>query len=105
MGAQQQERSKARANAVTEVSTEPSSPRVSGSAPARLGKIAHDFNNILTLVLGYGENLLKTLPKGHPARPYAEEICRAAREGERLALELASLTQAGRAEKSSSAAR
>ena len=51
-----------------------------------MGRIAHDFDNVLTLVLGYGDNL-KALAKGHPRRSLAEEICRAARDGERLTLE------------------
>lgn len=60
-----------------------------------MGRIAHDFNKVLTLVLGYGENPLKALPKGYPGRSLAEEICRAARDGERLTLELMSLAQSG----------
>jgi hypothetical protein len=67
-------------------------------SPERIGKIAHDFNNILTLVLGYGENLLKILPEGHRGRSYAEEICRAARDGERLSVELASCAHSAKPE-------
>jgi hypothetical protein len=78
------------------LSDTPSRQSSSGVASPHIARIAHDFNNILTLVLGYGESLLKTLPKGHPARPSAEEICRAARDGERLTLELMSLAQSGR---------
>jgi len=68
--------------------TLPNQPNV--PSPERIGEIAHDFNNILTLVLGYGENLLKVLPEGHPGRTYAEEICRAANDGKRLSIELVS---------------
>lgn len=89
----------------TEASSNSPSTQQSGSSARQIGKIAHDFNNILTLVLGYGENLLKTLPKGHPGRSFAEEICRAVREGERLSLELASLAQTGSTENSGSAGR
>jgi len=66
------------------------------AATAQIGKIAHDFNNILTLVLGYGEKLMKTLPKDHPGHVFAEEIYRAAKDGERLSLQLSSLAQSGR---------
>ena len=77
-----------------------------GSAVAlQIERIAHDFNNVLTLVLGYGENLLKALPKGHPGRSFAEEICRAAKDGERLSVELMSLAQSDRTEKSRSVAK
>ena len=112
MGAQQQNRSKLKRLAAsagqqgshssgvtfTEASGGVLSAQSSSDAAApQMGRIAHDFNNVLTLVLGYGENLLKALPKGHPGRSLAEEICRAARDGERLTLELMSLAQSGRA--------
>ncbi|MHB8834163.1 MAG: hybrid sensor histidine kinase/response regulator [Candidatus Methylomirabilia bacterium] len=32
------------------------------------GGVSHDFNNILSVVLGYGEITLLKLPEGHPAR-------------------------------------
>ncbi len=78
-------------------------PQQSQNSPAatnaaRVGKIAHDFNNILTLVLGYGEKLVKVLPQDHPGHEFAREICRAARQGEQLSLELGSLAQSARAE-------
>ncbi|HEX4074078.1 MAG TPA: hypothetical protein VHX49_01625 [Candidatus Acidoferrales bacterium] len=76
--------------ALGETCSEAPSTQPSPAAPMPLGKIAHDFNNILTLVLGYGEHLMSILPEDHPGRSYAVEICRAAREGERLSLELAS---------------
>ena len=38
------------------------------------GGVAHDFNNILTGILGYAEMLERSLPEGHPARGYAAEI-------------------------------
>jgi len=64
-----------------------------GPAGERVEKIAHDFNNILTLVLGYGEKLVKMLPENHPGHDFAQEVCRAAREGERLSHELGSLAK------------
>jgi hypothetical protein len=93
------------AAAIAEASTESPSRQGDSSAKPQIGRIAHDFNNILTLLLGYSESLLRTLPKGHPGRSFAEEICRAARDGEKLSLELASLAQSGSAHNSASATR
>jgi two-component system cell cycle sensor histidine kinase/response regulator CckA len=42
------------------------------------GGVAHDFNNMLTVVRGYGESLLSTLPAGTPEHAAAREIARAA---------------------------
>jgi len=114
MSAQQQNRSKLKRLAAsagqqgshssdatfTEASGDSFSTQPIGGAALQIGRIAHDFNNVLTLVLGYGENLLKALPKGHPGRSFAEEICRAAKNGERLSVELMSMAQSGRSENS-----
>lgn len=93
-------RQPSRSSAATLAGTsgESASAQTGGSATAQIANIAHDFNNILTLVLGYGEKLLKALPKDHPGHSFAEEIYRAAKEGERLSLELSSLAQPGRKE-------
>ncbi|MEK7767331.1 MAG: ATP-binding protein, partial [bacterium] len=40
-------------------------------------KVAHDFNNMLTIIVGYGGMLLRRLPAGHEARADVEEIARA----------------------------
>ncbi|MBW2133131.1 MAG: PAS domain S-box protein [Deltaproteobacteria bacterium] len=46
------------------------------------GGVAHDFNNILSVILGYGEAILDTLREGDPLRRDMAEIVRA---GERAA--------------------
>ncbi len=38
------------------------------------GGIAHEFNNILTVILGYGELLLQGIGQDSPLRPYMEMI-------------------------------
>jgi signal transduction histidine kinase len=38
------------------------------------GSVAHDFNNILSVILGYNEEILSALDPGSPLHPYAEEI-------------------------------
>jgi PAS domain S-box-containing protein len=46
------------------------------------GGVAHDFNNMLMVVNGYSEQVLRKLPAGDPLRPKLEEVRRA---GERAA--------------------
>ncbi len=46
------------------------------------GGVAHDFNNMMTVVTGYSQIILETLPSEDPNRPLIEEIKKA---GERAA--------------------
>ena len=48
------------------------------------GGVAHDFNNILTVILGNAELMLDALPEKNPARRMAEVTVRAAERGAEL---------------------
>jgi PAS domain S-box-containing protein len=52
------------------------------------GGVAHDFNNILTVIGGYSEVLLKTLPEGEPAHRHVTEIGMAAKRAAALTRQL-----------------
>ena len=53
------------------------------------GATAHDFNNVLTIIMGYTSMLLRTLPQDDPSRMAIAEIQQAAERGRQLALDLA----------------
>jgi CheY-like chemotaxis protein len=50
--------------------------------------VAHDFNNVLTSIRGFGELLARELPAGDPRRPGIERILQAADRGTLLARQL-----------------
>ncbi len=52
------------------------------------GGVAHDFNNILTAVLGFAEALDGELPPEHPGREFGAQIQKAALRGARLTEQL-----------------
>ncbi len=55
---------------------------------ARLGEmsaaVAHDFNKLLTIMLGYSELMLADLPSDDAVRPFVEEVNQAVYRGARL---------------------
>jgi two-component system, cell cycle sensor histidine kinase and response regulator CckA len=52
------------------------------------GGVAHDFNNYLTAIMGYGELLTGVLNDAHPARKSADEIMKAASRAASLTRQL-----------------
>jgi hypothetical protein len=52
------------------------------------GAVAHDFNTLLSVMLGYAELLLGELPKDDPRRSRAEQIEAAAQSGAQLTRQL-----------------
>jgi signal transduction histidine kinase len=62
-------------------------------AVARLaGGVAHEFNNLLTVIGGHAELLLDVLPADHPGRVSAMEIRKAARSGAVVANQLLAIS-------------
>jgi two-component system, cell cycle sensor histidine kinase and response regulator CckA len=52
------------------------------------GGVAHDFNNMLTVIAGYERMILDELPQGDPLREYAEEVLDAAHRAAELTNQL-----------------
>ncbi len=57
------------------------------------GGVAHEFNNLLTSILGYSELVLRTLPARDRRREDMEEILRAARRGAALTRQLLAVSE------------
>jgi PAS domain S-box-containing protein len=52
------------------------------------GGVAHEFNNLLTIILGYSEDILEELPQNSPIREPAEEIVKAGVRAAKLTRQL-----------------
>lgn len=52
------------------------------------GGVAHDFNNMLTTILGFGNLLLKQIPEDSPLQPGLQEIVNAGTRAENLTRQL-----------------
>jgi len=52
------------------------------------GGLAHDFNNLMTVVTGFAEIVLESLPPGNPQRPLVQEIKKAGDRTARLTQQL-----------------
>jgi PAS domain S-box-containing protein len=52
------------------------------------GGVAHDFNNVLGVIIGYAEMLRTQTPEGHPERRRIDQILRAAERGADLTRQL-----------------
>ena len=52
------------------------------------GGISHDFNNLLTVILGYSDIMKRNLPEDHPLRRNVEEIVRASERAASLTRQL-----------------
>lgn len=57
------------------------------------GGIAHEFNNLLTPILGYADLLTMQLPEGSEEQDYAMEICDAAEKAKDIIRQISSLSR------------
>jgi PAS domain S-box-containing protein len=52
------------------------------------GGVAHDFNNLIGVIMGYGESALRLLPPDHAARPKLDQVLQAAERAARVTRQL-----------------
>ena len=64
----------------------------------RTGAIAHDLNNMLGTMIGYGALVLDDLPAGDPDREFMAKVVEAGVEAKRLVAELLEVARIERAE-------
>ena len=64
----------------------------------RTGAIAHDLNNMLGTIIGYGALVLDDVPVGNPDREFMAKVVKAGAEAKRLVAELLEVAQIERAE-------
>lgn len=63
------------------------------------GGVAHDFNNILGAIIGYGEMALDDIPDGNPARQGLEQVIKASQRGKSLVRQITTFTRQSEHEK------
>jgi signal transduction histidine kinase len=63
----------------------------------RTGSIAHDLNNMLGTMMGYGALVLDDLPVGDPDREFMAKVVEAGAEAKRLVSELLEIARTERA--------
>ncbi len=63
----------------------------------RAGAIAHDLNNMLGTMIGYGALVLDDLPVDHPDREFMAKVVEAGAEAKRLVAELLEVARIERA--------
>ena len=59
------------------------------------GGVAHDLNNVLTVLVGYSELMRMTIPESHPLRKYADNILKSGLRGAAIVEDLLTLTRRG----------
>ncbi len=57
------------------------------------GGVAHDMNNALTVIQGFGEMLLRGLPENDPNRPYAQQVMESAQHAAAVTKQLLAFSQ------------